>query len=51
MSQEEVEKDIRESFSLYDKDGNGSISLLELREVLSNLGEKVTDDEINIILI
>ena len=47
MSQEEVEKDIRESFSLYDRDGNGSISLLELREVLRNLGEKVTDDEIN----
>ena len=50
MSQEEVEKDIRESFSLYDRDGNGSISLLELREVLRNLGEKVTDDEINQII-
>ena len=50
MSQEELEKDIRESFSLYDRDGNGSISLLELREVLRNLGEKVTDDEINQII-
>ena len=50
MSQEELEKDIRESFSLYDRDGNGSISLIELHEVLRNLGEKVTDDEINQII-
>ena len=47
MSQDDIEKEARASFDMYDRDGNGSISLLELREVLRNLGEKVTDDEIN----
>ena len=50
MNQEDIEKDIRDSFALYDRDGNGSISLIELREVLRNIGEKVTDDEINQII-
>ena len=50
MNQEDFEKEIRDSFALYDRDGNGSISLIELREVLRNIGEKVTDDEINQII-
>lgn len=50
MKQDDFEKDIRDSFELYDRDGNGSISLIELREVLRNLGEQVTDDEINQII-
>lgn len=32
------------SFSLFDKDGDGSISAAELKSVLSNLGEDVTDE-------
>ena len=50
MNQEDNEEAIRDSFAMYDKDGNGSISLVELREVLRNLGEKVTNDEINQII-
>ena len=50
MDHEDNEKAIRDSFAMYDKDGNGSISLVELREVLRSMGEKVTNDEINQII-
>ena len=33
-------------FRVFDKDGNGLISASELRIVMDNLGEKLTDDEV-----
>ena len=41
------EEELREAFTVFDKDGNGFISADELRHVMTNLGEKLTDDEIN----
>uniref|UniRef100_A0A2K6QHQ0 EF-hand domain-containing protein n=1 Tax=Rhinopithecus roxellana TaxID=61622 RepID=A0A2K6QHQ0_RHIRO len=38
------EEEIREAFS---KDGNGSVSAAELRHVMTNLGEKLTDEEVD----
>ncbi len=32
---------------MFDKDGNGFISAAELRHVMTNLGEKLTDDEVD----
>ena len=32
---------------VFDKDGNGYITAAELRYVMANLGEKMTDDEID----
>ena len=32
---------------MFDKDGNGYISALELRHVMTNLGEKLTEDEVD----
>ena len=32
---------------MFDKDGNGFISAAELRHVMTNLGEKLTDEEID----
>ena len=40
------EEEIREAFKVFDKDGNGSISDAELRHVMTNLGEKVTAEEV-----
>ena len=31
---------------MFDKDGDGLIAIWELKEVLTNLGEKLTDDEL-----
>ncbi|CAF3335565.1 unnamed protein product [Rotaria socialis] len=38
---------LNEAFRIFDKDGNGFISEMEIRSVMSNLGEKLTDDELN----
>ncbi|CAN6287034.1 unnamed protein product [Urochloa humidicola] len=40
------EENLREAFSVIDKDQDGYISATELRQVMTNLGEKVTDQEV-----
>jgi len=36
-----------EAFKVFDRDGNGFISAAELRHVMTNLGEKLTDEEVD----
>ena len=43
----EGEMEIKEVFRGFDKDGNGFISAAELRLVMSNLGEKLTDEQVD----
>jgi len=43
----DAEEEIREAFKVFDKDGNGFISAAELRHVMTNLGEKLTDEEVD----
>jgi len=45
MQENDTEEEIVEAFKVFDKDGNGYISAAELRHVMCNLGEKLTDDE------
>ena len=40
------ETEIKETFRLFDKNGDGFISAWELRLVMANLGERLTDHEI-----
>ena len=47
MKDTDSEEELRESFRVFDKDGNGYISAAELRHVMTNLGEKLTDDEVD----
>ena len=35
------------AFRVFDKDGNGFISAAELRHIMTNLGEKLTDEEVD----
>ena len=41
------ELEIKEAFRLFDQDGNGFISATELKTVMTNLGEKITDEEVD----
>lgn len=37
----------REAFRVFDRNGDGYISAPELRLVMTNLGEKLTDEEVD----
>ena len=45
LTKDQIEE-IRVAFSYFDRDGNGSITADELREVLTDLGQTPTDGEI-----
>eukprot|EP01087_Luapelamoeba_hula_P018064 TRINITY_DN5770_c0_g1_i1.p1 TRINITY_DN5770_c0_g1~~TRINITY_DN5770_c0_g1_i1.p1 ORF type:complete len:147 (-),score=37.40 TRINITY_DN5770_c0_g1_i1:25-465(-) len=40
------EKELVEAFQVFDKDGKGFISVMELRHVLGNMGEKLPESEV-----
>ena len=50
MQDSDSEEEIKEAFRVFDKDGNGFISAAELRHVMTNLGEKLTDEEVDEIM-
>ena len=47
MKDTDSEEDILEAFKAFDKGGNGFISTAELRHIMTNLGEKLTDEELD----
>ena len=50
MKDNNEEEEMVEAFKVFDKDGNGLISAAELRHVLTNLGAKLTDDDVDEII-
>mmetsp|Transcript_4974 Transcript_4974/g.8534 ORF Transcript_4974/g.8534 Transcript_4974/m.8534 type:complete len:150 (-) Transcript_4974:543-992(-) len=40
-------EEILDAFRVFDKDGNGTITTMELRHIMTNLGEKLTDEEVD----
>ncbi len=47
MKDTDSEEEIREAFKVFDRDNNGVISAAELRHVMTSIGEKLTDDEVD----
>ena len=47
MKDTDSEEEIKEAFRVFDKDGNGFISAAELKHVMTNLGEILSDAEID----
>ena len=46
-SVEEADKLFKSAFQFFDKDGNGEISLVEFRQVLTQLGDPMPEEEVN----
>ena len=46
MNNNDKDAEIREAFSVFDKDSSGRISAEELRHVMQSLGENLSDEEI-----
>merc|ERR1712071_311631 len=47
MKQVDTCDEIREAFRIFDRDGNGFISAEELKSLMTSLGEKLTEKEVN----
>ncbi|KAB1212169.1 putative 3,4-dihydroxy-2-butanone kinase [Morella rubra] len=46
MKDTDSEEELKEAFKVFDKDEKGYISAAEIRRVMTNLGEKLTDEEV-----
>jgi len=47
MQDNGTEDEIREAFKIFDKDDTGFISTTELRDIMTNMGQKLTVEEVN----
>lgn len=47
MKDTDTEEELVDAFKVFDKDGSGKISSAELRHIMTNLGEKLTDEELD----
>ncbi len=47
MRDTDTEEELIEAFKVFDRDSNGLISSQELKHVMTSLGEKITDEEVD----
>ncbi|KAG2199127.1 hypothetical protein INT46_000872 [Mucor plumbeus] len=46
----ETQEESKETFRVFDRDGNGYISESELRHIMASVGEKLTENELSVML-
>lgn len=47
----DAEREIRDAFKVFDKDGKGTVPTSELRAVLTSMGERLTEEEVRMVFI
>ena len=47
LSHTDQEAELRAAFDVFDKDGNGTISAEELRQLMKSIGEDLSDKDID----
>ena len=47
LSTTDTEAELRAAFDVFDKDGNGTISAEELRQLMKSIGEDLSDKDID----
>ena len=50
MKNDDTEQKVLEAFKVFDREGTGAISLEDLRRVMTNLGDKMTQGEIETLI-
>ena len=45
MHDDDIEDEIRDAFRVFDREGHGYISVVDLKDVLTHLGEKISLEE------
>lgn len=50
LKKADIENELNEAFSVYDKNGSGIISIKEFRKIMNSLGDKICEEEINEII-
>ena len=47
---DDAQNELRDAFSVFDREGNGFLTVEQFKSMLSSLGEKLTEDEIKEIM-
>ena len=42
---EKAEEELSDAFKVFDRDGSGKVSAKEIKEVMTHIGERLTEDE------
>ena len=50
LKKADIENELNEAFSVYDKNGSGVISVREFKRIMNSLGEKICQEEIEEII-
>ena len=50
LKKADIENELNEAFSVYDKNGSGNISVREFKKIMGSLGDKICEEEVNEII-